>query len=192
MNRFDVIVLGAGIVGVSAAWHLLRRGKSVALIDRREPGEETSHGNAGVVERDGFLPMSFPQRLGDLLRFGRNREPPLHYHPGYLPSVAPFLFAMRRGSHPSRREAYAAAMVPLLKRTVEEHRLLAAAAAAETLFRSTGGLRLYRSEAGFLAGKVTRDFADRYGVSYRVLTPGEVTELEPNIEPRFFRAVLWD
>jgi hypothetical protein len=80
MQRFDAIVLGAGIVGVSAAWHLLRRGKTVALVDRRAPGEETSHGNAGVVERDGFLPMSFPQKLGDLFRYGLNREPQLHYH----------------------------------------------------------------------------------------------------------------
>jgi D-amino-acid dehydrogenase len=192
MNRFDAIVLGAGIIGVSAAWHLLRRGKSVALVDRREPGEETSHGNAGVVERDGFLPMSFPQRLGDLLRYGLNREPQLHYHGGFLPAVAPFLFAMRRGSHPSKRDAYAAAMAPLLKRTVEEHRLLMAAASAEALFRDSGGLRLYRSEAGFLAGKASRDFADRYGVSYRILEPGEVIELEPNLKPRFFRAVLWD
>src|SRR6516164_1820417 len=170
---FDAIVLGAGVVGVSAAWHLLRRGKSVALIDRREPGEETSHGNAGVVERDGFLPMSFPQRLGDLLRYGLNREPEFHYHAGFLPTVAPFLMAMRRGSHSSRREAYAAAMAPLLKRTVEEHRVLTAAAGAEALFRNTGGLRLYRSEAGFLAGKASRDFADRYGASYRVLEPSE-------------------
>jgi len=192
MQRFDAIVLGAGIVGVSAAWHLLRRGKTVALVDRRAPGEETSHGNAGVVERDGFLPMSFPQKLGDLFRYGLNREPQLHYHRSFLPAVAPFLLAMRRGSHPSRREAYAAAMVPLLKRTVEEHRALAAAAGAEALFRETGGLRLYRSEAGFLAGKASRDFADRYGVAYRELAPGEVTELEPNLAPRFFRAVLWN
>jgi D-lysine oxidase len=192
MNRFDVIVLGAGMVGVSAAWHLLRRGKSVALVDRREPGEETSHGNAGVVERDGFLPMSFPQRLGDLLRYGLNREPQLHYHPGFLPAAAPFLLAMRRGSHPSQRDAYAAAMAPLLKRTVEEHREFIKAAGAEALFRDTGGLRLYRSEAGFVAGKASRDYADRYGVSYRILAPDEVVELEPNLEPRFFRAVLWD
>jgi D-amino-acid dehydrogenase len=192
MDRFDAIVLGAGIVGVSAAWHLLRRGRTVALVDRRGPGEETSHGNAGVVERDGFLPMGFPQKLGDLLRYGRNRQPQVHYHRGFLPAAAPFLFAMRRGSHPSRREAYAAAMVPLLKRTVEEHRALAAAAGADPLFRDTGGLRLYRSEAGFLAGKASRDFADRYGVSYKVLSPSDVSALEPNLEPRFFRAVLWD
>src|ERR1700757_881247 len=144
MNRFDVIVLGAGMVGVSAAWHLLRRGKAVALVDRRDPGEETSHGNAGVVERDGFLPMSFPQRLGDLLRYGLNREPQLHYHPGFLSAAAPFLPAIRRGSQPSQRDAYAAAMARLLKRTVEEHREFIKPAGAEALFRDTGGLRLYR------------------------------------------------
>jgi D-amino-acid dehydrogenase len=191
MQRFDAIVLGAGMVGVSAAWHLLRRGKAVALVDRRAPGEETSHGNAGLVQRDGFLPMGFPQKLADLLRYGLNRQPEMHYHGRFLPTVAPFLLAMRRGSHPSRREAFAAAMAPLLERSVEEHVLLAEAAGARALFRATGGLRLYRSEAGFLAGKALRDFADRYGVPCQELSPGEVREIEPNLEPRFFRAVLW-
>ena len=47
----DTIVLGAGIIGVSVATHLARRGKSVILIDRRGPGEETSFGNAGLIQR---------------------------------------------------------------------------------------------------------------------------------------------
>ena len=42
----DVLVIGAGIVGVSTAIHLLRRGRSVLLIDKNEPGRETSYGNA--------------------------------------------------------------------------------------------------------------------------------------------------
>jgi len=45
----DAIVLGAGIVGVSTAIHLQRRGRSVLLLDRREPGRETSFGNAGIT-----------------------------------------------------------------------------------------------------------------------------------------------
>ena len=39
--RKDVIILGAGIVGVSIALHLQKRGRSVLLIDKREPGRET-------------------------------------------------------------------------------------------------------------------------------------------------------
>ena len=50
MARTDVLVLGTGIVGTSTALQLAKRGVSVALVDRRGPGEETSYGNAGVIE----------------------------------------------------------------------------------------------------------------------------------------------
>ena len=70
---FDVIVLGAGIVGVSSALHLQDRGRRVALVDRRGPGEETSFGNAGLIERSSVVPYGFPRDLGTLLRYMRNR-----------------------------------------------------------------------------------------------------------------------
>jgi D-amino-acid dehydrogenase len=191
VERFDIIVLGAGIVGVSTAWHLLRRGRTVAIVDRRGPGEETSFGNAGVVERDGFLPMHFPDSLGELLRFATNTQPQVHYHLGALPSLAPYLLAMRSGSHPSRFPAYAAAMAPLMARTVEEHRMIADAAGAWHLFRETGGLRLFRTPVGLAGGKVSSDFADRYGAPYKELTRDEALELEPNLKPDFVNAVWW-
>jgi len=50
-RQADVIVLGAGIIGVSTALHLQERGRTVLLVDRGEPGAETSHGNAGLIER---------------------------------------------------------------------------------------------------------------------------------------------
>ena len=55
--KTDVVVLGAGIVGLSTAIHLARRGKSVVLLDRRGAGEETSYGNAGLIQREGVFPM---------------------------------------------------------------------------------------------------------------------------------------
>ena len=59
MGRIKAIVLGAGIVGTSIALHLAKRGLAVALIDRRAPGEETSYGNAGVIEGNTILPPAF-------------------------------------------------------------------------------------------------------------------------------------
>lgn len=64
----DTIVLGAGIVGVCVAIHLQRRGRNVQLVDRREPGRETSYGNAGIIQREGVRPRAFPRDLGELLR----------------------------------------------------------------------------------------------------------------------------
>ena len=63
MARTDAVVLGAGIVGTSVALHLAKRGLSVALVDRRGPGEETSYGNAGVIEGNTVFPPAFPNRL---------------------------------------------------------------------------------------------------------------------------------
>ena len=64
MARTDAIVLGAGIVGTSIALHLAKRGASVALIDRAGVGEQTSYGNAGVIEGNTVFPPAFPSDLG--------------------------------------------------------------------------------------------------------------------------------
>ena len=63
MARTDAVVLGAGIVGTSIALHLAKRGLSVALVDRGGPGEETSYGNAGVIEGNTVFPPAFPPGL---------------------------------------------------------------------------------------------------------------------------------
>ena len=60
MARTDALVLGAGIVGTSIALHLAKRGLAVALVDGRGPGEETSYGNAGIIEGSTLLPHPFP------------------------------------------------------------------------------------------------------------------------------------
>ena len=57
MNR-HVVVIGAGIVGVSAAIWLRRAGAEVTLVDRAEPGRGTSHGNGGVLAAAGVAPMA--------------------------------------------------------------------------------------------------------------------------------------
>jgi glycine/D-amino acid oxidase-like deaminating enzyme len=73
--RADIIVLGAGMVGVSVALHLQRRGRDVALIDRRDPGEETSYGNAGLIQREAVIPYTFPREFGVVLSYAMNNRP---------------------------------------------------------------------------------------------------------------------
>src|SRR4051812_31461207 len=98
----DAIVLGAGIVGTSIALHLAKRGLGVALIDRRAPGEETSYGNAGVIEGNTIFPPAFPSDPIALLRVALKRAPEANYHLSFLPQVAPWLMKFRAGSQPQR------------------------------------------------------------------------------------------
>ncbi|MEJ1161045.1 NAD(P)/FAD-dependent oxidoreductase [Prosthecomicrobium sp. N25] len=189
--KVDVIVLGAGMVGVSAALALQKRGRSVLLVDRGEPGEETSFGNAGVIEREGFVPVAFPRKLKALLRYGLNLSTEAHYHPAHLPKVVPWLMALRRNTDLPGIEAYAAANDLLCRHAVAEHRALAAEAGAERYFRQDGWIRLYRSAESYAEAGLLHRLADQYGVSYRVLEPAELAALEPHLRGRFHKAVLW-
>src|SRR5689334_21423976 len=130
MARTDAIVLGAGIVGTSVALHLVRRGLSVALVDRRGPGQETSFGNAGIIEGNTIFPPPFPAGIGALMRIALRRAPEANYHLAFLPYVAPWLLAYRAWSQPERMAETARVMRPLFAAAVSEHQALMAEANA--------------------------------------------------------------
>src|SRR5260221_5276125 len=98
----DVVVLGAGMVGTSVAVHLQQRGKQVVVVDGRAPGEETSYGNGGLVQREAVFPHPFPRDFGELRRIARNRSVDAYYHLSSLPGLARPLFAYWRNSEPRR------------------------------------------------------------------------------------------
>src|SRR5438045_7196885 len=116
MAHIDAIVLGAGIVGTSVGLHLAKRGLAVALVDRRAPGEETSYGNAGVIEGNTVFPPAFPRSFRALLRVALKRAPEANYHLAFLPQVAPWLLAFRRASRPEQLAATAHVIRPLFAR----------------------------------------------------------------------------
>ena len=90
--KADVLVLGAGMVGVSVALHLQKRGRDVILVDKHErAGEETSYGNAGMIECASVFPYMFPRDLGEILRYAINRAPQVRYQFSDLPAFLPWL-----------------------------------------------------------------------------------------------------
>src|SRR4029450_496409 len=110
----------------SIALHLAKRGTAVALVDRGSPGEETSYGNAGVIEGNTVFPPAFPSDLATLIRVGLKRATEANYHLAFLPRVAPWLFAFRKFSRPDRLAETARAMRPLFVRAIPEHEMLLA------------------------------------------------------------------
>ena len=191
MAQVNAVVLGAGIVGTSVALHLIKRGLAVALIDRRAAGEETSYGNAGVIEGSMLLPPAFPSDFSALLRIGLKRSPEANYHLSFLPHVAPWLFAFRAASRPQQLLETARAMRPLFARAVSEHEALLAEAGAERYLRKNGWLKLYRSERTFAALKGHLALARELGVPCQELGIDATCALEPSLAPVFHRALFW-
>jgi D-amino-acid dehydrogenase len=191
MARTDAIVLGAGIVGASIALHLVKRGMSVALIDRAGVGEQTSYGNAGIIEGNTVFPPAFPADPGALLRIALKRAGEANYHLSFLPRVVPWLMAFRAASAPDRLAETARLIRPLFARAVAEHEALMAEADATRYLRKNGWLKVYRSERSFAALRGEFDLAAQFGLPLQALDTTGAQALEPLLNPVFAHAVFW-
>jgi len=189
--KTDVVVLGAGIVGVSVALHLLGRGRAVVLLDRRGPGEETSYGNAGLIERASVIPYGFPRDWRSLWRYARNNTPGVSYHPRFLPRIAPWLLRYWWHSAPARLARAADAMLPLIERSVAEHDALKDDAGIAHLFRRNGWIDGVRTEAGLARAIAEAQALAPYGLNYRVLDRQALAAAEPSLSPRMVGGVHW-
>jgi D-amino-acid dehydrogenase len=190
--KVDAVVLGAGIVGVSVALHLQARGRSVALVERRGAAEETSFGNAGLIQREGVYPYGFPHDFGALLRYGFNRTIDAHYHPSAVLKIAPFLWKYWHHSRAQRHAAIARKYAKLIEHCVTEHDALAQQAGATDFLRRKGWMRVFRTER-------ERDLrfseADRwraeFGINFEALNGKQLQEKEPHLAPVLVGALHW-
>lgn len=189
---FDVIVLGAGIVGVSSALHLQDRGQRVALVDRRGPGEETSFGNAGLIERSSIVPYAFPRKLDTLLRYARNRSTDLYWDYRALPLYAAWLARFWWESSPRRLAGAARDMLPLIRRSVAEHDALIARAGVGDFVHGGGWIEGFHTQAVFEREAAAAGLASReHGLQVGVLDAAALRAQEPGLGVGFIGALHW-
>ncbi|WP_404405025.1 NAD(P)/FAD-dependent oxidoreductase [Pelagibacterium halotolerans] len=188
----DVIVLGAGMVGVSTAIHLVRRGRSVLLIDRRAPGQETSFGNAGIIQREGVRPHPFPRDLATLVQVGLHLSTAARYDPLSLPRFAPALARYWWKSSPESYKAIVKSYAPLIGQSIDAHADFIAAAGAEDLIVKNGWYLAFRTDT-VLKAEVRKAQADHdeYGIHYEVVDGAEMAQIEPGLKLRLAGAVHW-
>ena len=188
----DVIVLGAGIVGVSIALHLQRLGRQTILFDRRPAGEGTSFGNAGIIQREAVFPHAFPRDLRELLGYALNRKTEGYYHARMLPRLLrPFALYWYH-SEPTRYRAIARDYARLIAHCVDDHRELVVEAGAEPLLRN-GGWTMACETASSLAEnlKIAEESQRDYGVGFRVLDAAGLAAAEPHLRAGLAGAVQW-
>ena len=180
--RADVIVLGAGMVGVSAALALQQRGRKVVLVDRRPAAEETSFGNAGIIQREGIVPYAFPRDFRKILKHAMNRGPESNLHWRAVPWLVPYLYRYWRFGTPERIADTARAARPLVEQSIAEHETLMELAGVAHMMRRTGYIKVYRSRER-LAAELAEDEVARkvYGVTSEAKTEAEIKALEPHL-----------
>ncbi|MGA7072397.1 NAD(P)/FAD-dependent oxidoreductase [Bradyrhizobium sp.] len=190
--KADVLVLGAGMVGVSAALHLQKLGRDVILVDRNESaGEETSYGNAGLIECASVFPYMFPRDIKQIVKYALNRSPQAYYRFSELPDFLPWLLRYYFASSPARAMHSAMSELPLIQRSLVEHEALIAEAGVPELLRRTGWIKLFRSQASLAAAVRDAERVKQYGVPSEILDRKAIAAREPSLAGDFAGAVYW-
>jgi D-amino-acid dehydrogenase len=187
----DVLVVGAGIVGLAIALRLQREGSRVTVIDRTGVAAEASRGNAGAFALTDILPLASPGILRKAPRWLLDPLGPLSIAPAYLPRIAPWLFHFWRASFPARVKASAAAQAALMDLSITETDAMLAAAGATDMLRSDGVLHLYESEAELAASQAGWQARADHGIAFTHLHGAQaIAELQPGLSPALVAATF--
>jgi D-amino-acid dehydrogenase len=186
----DVVIVGAGIVGVASAHNLAEAGRNVVLVDRRGIAEETSRGNAGAFAFSDIMPLATKDVLRKLPGWLADPLGPLTIRPEYLMQVTPWMLRFWRAGWPDRIAAGIKAQGALMRLARAEMDQLVQSAGISSLVRSDGVLELYESEAEIKAAAKDLAAKSAEGIEHRLVRGSELAELQPGLAPRFIAATF--
>lgn len=188
----SVVVLGAGMVGVATALALQERGHDVVLVDRRDPGRETSFGNAGVIQAEAVEPYALPRDLVSLIGIALRRGNDVRYHLDALPGQAIALWQYFRASRPDRHRAIALDYARMIRRATTDHQRLILAAGADNLLRRDGFYQIYPDPRRFDAARQeAARISATHGVGVEALDDTAMRRQEPALKGPFAGALRW-
>jgi D-amino-acid dehydrogenase len=174
-----VVVIGAGIVGVSAAIWLRRGGAQVTLVDRAEPGRGTSHGNAGVLASLSILPVTAPGLLHKAPFMLASPDFPLFLRWMYLPRLAPWLVKYLGHANDTDTRRIAQGLTPIVSDSVEQHKALANDLGLGDWITDSDYVHAYPDRAAFEAEAYSWDIRREAGFTPDLIMGRDVQDYEP-------------
>ncbi len=182
-SKQHVVVVGAGIVGVSTAIWLARAGRAVTLLDRLAPGEGTSHGNAGILAACAMVPVTVPGLISKAPGYLFDKNFPLFLRWSYLPRLAPWLKQYLSYANDTDTPQIAEGLTTIVADSVEQHQALAGNTAADSWLVPSDYQFAYLSKDSFDADSYVWNLRRRAGFNPELVTGAAVHEKEPLLGP---------
>lgn len=186
----DVIIIGAGVVGLSAAIAAQSRGLSVMVLDKVGPAAGASAGNAGAFAFSDILPLASPGLLRKAPRWLLDPLGPLTIPPAYLVRIAPWLYRFWRSCAPAKVASSTAAQTSLMDLSRVELNGFLEATGTAAMLRRDGNLQVYESDSEFRDSLPGWSVRERHGIAFQHMTADEMSELQPGLSSRFVRGTF--
>lgn len=188
-TQSEILVIGAGIIGVTTALALQADGHRVRLLDRKGVAAETSRGNAGAFAFAEVEPLATPGIMRKAPKWLLDPLGPLSLRPAYALQILPWMLHFWRATAKSRYDAAVNAQSGLMQLSQQALERLIARVSGEPLMRRDGQLQVYESRAQFEATLPTWEQRRRHGIAFRLLESREaIAEIQPGLSPRFTHA----
>ncbi len=180
-----VIVIGAGVIGLSTALMAQARGLSVTVIDREGPAAGASAGNAGAFAFTDILPLASPGILKKAPKWLLDPLGPLTIPPAYALQITPWLYRFWRACSPRAVVASTAAQTAMMDLSRAELEPFLATTGTLGMLRKDGNLQVYESETEFRSSLPGWEARTAHGIDFRHMTAEEMADLQPGLSPRF-------
>ncbi len=180
-----VIVVGAGVVGLSAALALQARGLKVTVLDREGPAAGASAGNAGAFAFTDILPLASPGILRKAPKWLLDPLGPLSVPPAYALKIAPWMVRFWRACSPARVAASTTAQTALMDLSKAELEPFLSATGTLPMLERKGNLQVYESKAELDASLPGWAAREAHGIEFRHMDAAEMAGLQPGLSPRF-------
>lgn len=192
MSTTEVVVLGAGMVGICTALCLQQRGHTVVVVDRKSPGRETSYGNAGLIQREAVQPYAFPRDIKLFIRAATGQGNDVHYHWRAIPQLAPRLARYWQNSAPAPYRPVVQAFSQLIEHCLSEHKGWLQQANATDLLSQRGWMKIYRQQAAFDTDAATYSkVAAEFDLAVSMLDSQALAQAEPCLTRPLAGAIHW-
>jgi D-amino-acid dehydrogenase len=191
-SHHDVVIIGAGFIGVATAQWLQMHGHKVTLVDEDPFKEGAYYGNACTIATYANIPVGTPAVIKQILSLLFNPQSPLSVRWSYFPALLPWLYHFALSSMPHKVENIARELGILLSEVNSAFEPIFKESNASGLIDRNGSMYLYSSEQSFTNARADIELRRRSGIPVQELSHADISDLEPNLNPIYHRGLLFN
>ena len=187
----NILIIGAGIVGICTSIELIKKGYSVTLMDPNQPGSQTSYGNAGVITDSSLMIINNPQLLKSLFQLIFKNQTSFRYSKSFIFSRLIWVLRFLMFSHKNHVKFAAKALRELQVLSLNTHKKLIKKTNSNNIISKPGWLKLFKTSESYKKYSLELEVLNKHKAKYTTLNTMQIEKQFPDLEVKFFKGILF-